>query len=40
MGKILKSIFTKTQIEDYKKMADKLNRESQGDQAAIYMVKN
>ncbi len=35
-----KSIFTKTQIEDYKKMADKLNRESQGDQAAIYMVKN
>ena len=22
------------------KMADKLNRESQGDQAAIYMVKN
>ena len=35
-----KSIFTKTQIEDYKKMADKLNRESQGDQAVIYMVKN
>ena len=35
-----KSIFTKAEIKNYKKMARKLNLESQGDQAVIYMVKN
>ena len=35
-----KSIFTKAEIENYKKMARSLNLESQGDQAVIYMVKN
>jgi SAM-dependent methyltransferase len=34
-----KSIFSKTEIENYKKMAHILNVDSQGDQAAIYMVK-
>ncbi|MBC8287780.1 MAG: class I SAM-dependent methyltransferase [Nitrospinae bacterium] len=34
-----KSIFSSEEIEGYKKMADKLNADSQGDQAAIYMVK-
>jgi len=34
-----KSIFSKAEIENYKKMAHKLNMESQGDQAAVYMVK-
>jgi SAM-dependent methyltransferase len=34
------SLFSKVQIKNYRKMADKLNIESQGDQAVIYLVKN
>jgi hypothetical protein len=34
-----KSIFSKAEIKNYKQMARKLNLESQGDQAVIYMVK-
>ncbi len=34
-----KSIFSKAEIKNYKKMAAKLNIEAQGDQAAIYLVK-
>ena len=35
-----KSIFSRGEINNYKNMAVKLNRESQGDQAIVYMVKN
>ncbi|MBT4258603.1 MAG: class I SAM-dependent methyltransferase, partial [Nitrospina sp.] len=34
-----KSIFSRAEIKGYKKMARELNSCSQGDQAAIYMVK-
>tara|TARA_Y100001934_G_scaffold100170_1_gene123287 strand:+ start:426 stop:1412 length:987 start_codon:yes stop_codon:yes gene_type:complete len=34
-----KSIFSKGQIKEYKKMARQLNSTSQGDQVAVYMVK-
>ena len=34
-----KSIFTKKQIIQFKKMAEKQNRQKQGDQAAFYLVK-
>ncbi|MBT5631133.1 MAG: class I SAM-dependent methyltransferase [Nitrospina sp.] len=35
-----KSIFSKTEIKNYKKMAREVNRASQGDQAAVYMEKD
>jgi len=34
-----KSIFTAKQIKEFRKMAEKLNRQKQGDQAAFYLVK-
>ena len=34
-----KSIFSRAEIKEYKKMAQELNSCSKGDQAAIYMVK-
>ena len=34
-----KSIFSRAEIKEYKKMARELNSSSQGDQVAIYMVK-
>lgn len=35
-----KSIFTARQIKEFKKMAEKLNRQKQGDQAAFYLVRS
>ncbi|MEE3348297.1 MAG: class I SAM-dependent methyltransferase [Nitrospinota bacterium] len=35
-----KSIFSKAEIKNYKKMAHKLNLEARGDQAVVYLEKN